>query len=722
MAINRIAFLKIFLILIGLLLQSGVTRHVMAQPLDSVSLEYQETGIVATVRLTAPVQYLRHFPEHHGKVLEIFFNRVSGATSDEPWVDNEVRKSPPSTLIPGFKVTTRNQNTPQSKLVIEFERDADYTVAPGKDNRSLLIIIRPDKMSSKTVLLPKLPTVKPERLPPTDATLTEFEATMADNNKKARELLMQARDALEAGNNEVAVDAFNRLLLLPPNDYTEDAQEWVGVARERSGQIGKARVEYDLYLKIYPEGEGVVRVAQRLTALAGLPDAVTPGTNAAEEKGRAARWISYASVSPHYYFSHSTIDSTVIFNNTPTSSTQSMVDQSMLITNLDATERYVSEEYDGRLVFSDVSTWNFLESQPSRNRLNAAYGEIRNRPKAYYLRFGRQSSSGAGVLGRFDGISASYGNIQEMSISGVAGALSDFSPGSKPVFFGASGSKGPVTVYVINQRVEGTTDRQAMGAEFRYFEGSKTAFALLDYDTYFNELNAAQFMGTVGAYGGTANFMVDHRKAPTLSIRNALYGAGTSSVDDLLKSMSADRLRDLAIARTATSNMAQIGITIPLIEKWQVGGDIRITNTSGLPASGTTPLEGILLATPGRGTEKSVSGQAIGNSLYTDHDIWSASITFNTSSAVSGYSIYLYNYTLIDPEWTMNPSLQLFRQKDQFGSTTKLASPMIRGTYRIRDQLNLDMDGGMEFTDFSGSQQTIKTTRIFFSAGLRWDI
>jgi len=720
MAIKRITFLKSYLCFFGLLLLPVISNHAVAQPLDNVSLEYQATGIVATIRLTAPVQYLRHFPERHGKVLEIFYSRVSGATSDEPWVDNEVRKSPPSNLIPGFTVTTRNQRT-QPKLVVEFDRDADYSVAPGKDNRSLLITIRPDKVPGKAVALPLLPTIKPERLPPPGATLTEDEASIAEINAKARALMIQARDALQAANNEAAVDAFNKLLLLPPNDYTQDGQEWVGVARERSGQIDKARVEFDLYLKIYPDGEGAVRVAQRLNALAGLPGTVKPGTSEAKEKSRAARWISYASVSPHYYYSHSKINSTVIFNNTPTSSTLSMVDQSMLITSLDATERYVSEEYDGRLVFSDVSTWNFLASQPSRNRLNAAYGEIRSRPNAYFLRLGRQSSTGAGVLGRFDGVSGSYGHPEEMSIGAVAGSLSDFTSGSKPVFFGASGNKGPVTLYAINQRVEGTTDRRAIGTELRYFEGSKTAFAQLDYDTYFKKLNAVQVMGTLGAYGGTANFMLDHRKAPTLSIRNALNGAGTSSVDALLQTMSTASLRDLALARTATSNSAQIGISVPLRKQWQVGGDLRLTNTSGLPASGTNALEGILPATAGRGTEKSVTGQLIGNSIYTDNDIWSASITFNNSSAVNGYSIYLYNYTLIGKGWTMNASMQFYRQTDQFGSTTELTSPIVRGTYRVRDQLNLDVDGGLEYSDSSGPQQTSKTTRYFFSTGLRWD-
>ncbi|MGC2166113.1 MAG: tetratricopeptide repeat protein [Gallionella sp.] len=699
---------------------SLVCTHSFAQPLDDVSLEYQASGIVATIRMTEPVRYLRHFPEKHGKTLEIYYEAAPGASTSEKWVDNELRKSPPSMLIPAFTVTTRDQQT-QPKLVIEFSRDADYDVGPGKDNRSLLITLRPDKLPVSTTPLPELPVVKPETLILSAVPLTEDEVIIADNNKKARLFMLQARDALQAKDYEPAVDAFNKLLLLPPNDYTQDGQEWIGVARERIGQIDKARTEYDLYLKIYPEGEGAVRVVQRLVSLSGRDEAGKPTSGEVAGKKREARWVTFGGVSSRYYYSHSKIDSKDPFNSATSTTTQSFTDQSMLISSLDASERYLSEEYDGRLVFRDVNTHNFLANQPSQNRVNSAYGEIRNRIKHYQLRLGRQSSTGDGVLGRFDGISGSYGDTSQTSIGGVAGALSDFSQGSKPVFVGGSVNKGPVSLYAISQRVDGLNDRRAIGSELRYFEGNRSAFALLDYDTYFKALNAAQIIGTIGAFGGTANFMVDHRKTPSLSIRNALLGASTSSVNALVQSLSASSVRELALARTATSNMGQLGFTWPLIDKWQVGGDVRLANTSGLPASGTGTLEGVLAAQSGRGTEKSVTGQVIGSSLYKDKDVWSGSITLNTSSAVNGYTIYVYNYMLFNSGWTMNTSLQLYRDKNQYGGKTTRVSPTVRGAYRIKEQLYVDLDGGIDRTDFDGPQLASKTTRIFSSIGLRWD-
>jgi len=703
--------------LCGMLLLSPAGMQAFAQPLEDVYLKYQETGIVATIRLSSPVRYLRHFPISHGKVMEIFYERVAGATDEEPWFDNEVRKSPPSVLIPSFTVTTRNQQS-NPKLVVEFERDADYSVAPGKDNRSLTITIRRDRLPSRYVSLPLLPTIAPEKSTSPTATLTKDEATLAANNQQAHVLMVQAREALASDNNIVAVDTFNKLLLLPPNDYTQVAQEWVGVARERAEQFEKARVEYDLYLRLYPEGEGALRVVQRLTALASTTE---PEKTIGKPRSRPTGWITFGSVSPRYYYSHSKIDSTDIFNNAPSDTTFSLVDQSMLITSLNASGRYTSATYSGRLFFSGVDTRNFLASQSSQHRVNAAYGEIKDRSRDYSVRVGRQSSTGSGVLGRFDGLAASYGVEQVASANVVGGVLSDYSQGSKPVFVGGSANKGPVWLYAINQRVEGTTDRRALGAEFRYYQGSNTAFALLDYDIYFNALNAAQVIGTMGAYGGTVNFMLDHRKAPTLSVRNALSGAGTSSVDALLQIMSTSSLRDLARARTYITNVGQVGISVPIHQKWQMAGDIRLTNTTGLPTSGTNTLEGILQATEGRGTEKSMTGQLIGNGLYTDHDIWSGSITFNSSSTVNGFSIYLYNYTILGNAWTLNTSLQFYRQKDQFDGTTSRFSPMVRGSYRIKDQLYIDLDGGVERSDFKGVQQTSITTRTFYSAGLRWD-
>ena len=148
-------------------------------------------------------------------------------------MDNEVRKSPPSGLIPSFTVTSRDQQT-KPKLVIEFAREAEYSVAPGKDNRSLLVTIRPEKRPVGKGPLPFLPAIKPEVAAPPAAALSAEEANLAENNKQARALMVQGHDAL-APSNDAAVDAFN-VLLLPPTI----TPGWSGMGRrgtQRARQI-----------------------------------------------------------------------------------------------------------------------------------------------------------------------------------------------------------------------------------------------------------------------------------------------------------------------------------------------------------------------------------------------------------------------------------------------------------------------------------------------------
>jgi len=677
-----------------------------------VTLEYQSTGIVATIHMTAPVRYLRHFPLNGGATLEIFYERVPGVVVDEVWKDNEVRQSPPSKLFPAFTVTTRDQQT-QPRLVIQFAREAKFSVAPGADQRSFLLTIKPDRVAAEPVALPLLPTVRPlPATPPADANL-------AENNRQGFALMTDARAALAAKKHDAAIEALNKLLLLPPNDYTEVAQEWVGVARERAGQFDKAKTEYDLYLNLYPQGEGVPRVMQRLAGLGGKESG--PGIVEAVEKKQAARWSTFGGITSRYYTSRSKVDSTTIFNNVSDTQSLSLTDQSMLITTEDVSGRYVTDEYDGRLVFRGSQTKNFLDDQSGQNRVSALYGELKGRTRDYLVRMGRQSATGGGVGGRFDGVSGGYGDAQDLRVNGVAGALVDYSSGTKPVFYGASADSGAYSAYLINQTVESVLDRRAVGTEWRYFQDKRFAYALIDYDTNFNALNAAQLTGTLGLTGMSLNMMLDHRKTPSLSIRTALNGANTSSIGDLQQALSASALRDLALARTATSNMGQVGVTLPLNKKFQVGGDLRLSNTSGMEASGTlNSPEGFVAAIPSRGTEKIVSGQVIGSGLYKAGDIWSLSGSVGSSGTVNSTSLYFYNHTTLDKGWTLDSSLQLYRQTDQFNAVTTRFSPMVRGEYALNEQLTFDVDGGIESTKNDGAQVSTKTLRIFASAGLRW--
>lgn len=710
---------KQFFLLSGLML-SLMPLFSFAAPLDDVSLQQQGDVVQATIKLTTPVHFLRYVPGEKSRIVEIFYERVPSSDATEAWSDREVRNSPATALTPAFTVTTRDQGS-QPKLVVEFASEVNFSVNAGGDNRSFVITIKPEKtatISAGTGALPLLPAVQPPVVDKVKPAADSPEAIQAENNQQAYTLMLAGRDALSAKNYTSATEAFNKLLMLPPNQYSQDAQEWVGVSRERGGQPAKAKVEYELYLKLYTTGPGVQAVKQRL---AGLAAPEMTALTAAPSKKIEPRSFVQGGIASHYYFGQSNFETSYQFNGISQTDTYAMKDQSSLITNVDAIGRYVSENYDNRVVYRDVATQNFLPKQTNRNRVNAAYVEVKNRTTEYSARLGRQTTGGAGVMGRFDGVYAGVGSAQDLRVNAVAGQLVDFTAITQPVFYGVSVEKGPVSVYLLNQTIEGVLDRRALGAEFRYFEGKKSAFSAVDYDIFYKVLNTLTFTGSYGLESGTTfNFMADYRK--NLSTRNALNGATTTSVQDLLAVMTEERLNQLARDRTASATYGQLGVTQRLTPSWQVGGDLRLSKITGMPASGTTALEGILPGTNDTGLEKTLTAQLIGNNLYSDADITTFGSSYFTSDYVqNGQTLFVYNRTTFDRELSVDTAWNFYRQSDNFGGSLSRHIPMVRVAYQVGQDLSLDADLGVELSTSSGSFQTTKNRRIFTSLGFRWN-
>jgi hypothetical protein len=712
--------------LIGGLLFLVSVKTAIAAPLEDVSLQQKGDDVQATITLTTPVHFLRFVPNVKSRIIEIYYERVPSSDQAEIWADQEVRNSPATSLSPAFKVTTRDQAT-QPKLVVEFAKEVNFSVNAGGDSRSFVITLKPEKTvlpSVNNIELPLLPAVVAPPAVPIPAA-GSAEATQADENQQAYKLMQAGRDALADKNYPAATEAFNNLLLLPPNLYSQDAQEWVGVARERGGQNAKAKAEYELYLKLYTSGAGVEHVQQRLARLGS-----TDTTNKTEATARKLepRTFVQGGISSRYYYGQSNFQTSYPYNNTIQTDTYSIKDQASLITNVDAVGRYVNDQYDNRLVYRDVATQNYLQGQHNSNYVYAAYLELKNKKSEYSTRLGRQTTGGGGVMGRFDGIYAGYGSQQELRVNGVAGQLVDYTTNIQPVFYGTSVDKGPVSVYVINQTIQGVTDRRAVGAEYKYFEGKKSAYAVLDYDIYFNKPNTMMFTSSYGLESGTTlNFIMDYRK--NLSTRNALNGSLTTSVSDLLTIMNETQLKQLALDRSISSTYAQFGATQRLNATWQLGGDVRLSKTSGMPASGSLDTNGIPLtmvgyvtAVPETGLEKTVSAQLMGTNLFTKADFSTLGASIVTSDYVkNGETIFLSNRVTFNPQFSLDSSWNYYQQADNYGGNLSRHMPMVHGTYQMRQNFSLDADLGFELSTTTGPNQTSTNKRLSASFGFRWN-
>ncbi len=560
-------------------------------------------------------------------------------------------------------------------------------------------------------------------------------------NRLSAALMVKGRDAILAGDMFAAIDAFNNVLKLPGNQYTPDAQIWIGIAREKSGQPYKARSEYETYLKLYPSGTAAVWAKDRIAKLnAVLPALPTQQNAVARTQSTAFQNMEYGSLSMYYYNGVSHI------NTQPVPLTRT--DQSTLLSNVMMTDRFYNNEFDNRLVFQGFSARNFLPQQASTEQLNAFYMDVRNRIDDYSLRVGRQSPYGGGVMGRFDGATAGYGITSDARVNVVAGQLSDTIIGPKPVFFGASVDLGLKetfggSVYAIKQTVSGLTDRQAVGGNMRYFEHGSMAMAMLDYDTQFQSVNWATLQGTLHDDAGMDyNFLLDHRRSPVLDLRNAVMGTATS-VDVLLQSgFTQSDLLALAKLRTATYNLGMIGMNARIDEKLQAGADFSVSTISGMPQSGTllncvqvgtntcvggTPgLEGFLPATPSTGAAWTLSGRLIGNDFISNHDISIASLSYTKSQQMTGEMVLFTNHAFLQEQLALDTTLRLYFQTDSFGGTQNVASPVFKLGYQIKNTLTLETEVGFELTksnpqSLAGTVQPLPytTTRQYIAVGFR---
>jgi hypothetical protein len=543
--------------------------------------------------------------------------------------------------------------------------------------------------------------------------------------QQAAELMEKARAAITAGNNALALSHLDQILKLPPNKQSQEAQELVGVVHERNGETGAARQEYNLYLKLYPDGEGAERVRQRLANLASpeqTPRLVAP------KKKEIDVTTAYGSLSQHYYYGNSKLDQTSVptVGPTITNPTLTSTDQSALLTSLDLTGRMRSGDWDNRVVIRDTYTANFLDDAENVNRLYSAYAEVRNKPYDYGGRFGRQTGYSGGLPGRFDGVNLGYGFLPKWRINLVAGEPVEFNPiESDKQFWGTSLDFGTFAdwngnLFYIQQTVDGINDRQATGLELRYFSPQRSLLLLTDYDISYNELNIAMVQASQTWNNKTTlNLLADHRRAPILQTSNAVIGETNTSIQGQLLLLTEDQLRQQALDKTPIADLLMVGLTHNFSPTWQLGGDIKLYKIGSTPASGSLP------ASPGTGNVLVYTIQGIGTGLLAKRDISVLSLSYLTSDSYDGISIGFNNRTLFQDRWTLDASLRYYTQQDNAGADLQRITPMLRVGYRWRQSLTFEFEYGLEMTTIESvsatGTTTDETTAQFVMVGYRWD-
>ena len=714
--------------------------------LSGLQVSNQRACTALNIAFNFRVRYQSHFPIAGGEELRIAVRPIDPAFAVQEILTRRESLRAPDVKFGRiraiyFEVDAATGPT----LVLQFDKKTNWKVTQGADFQSITVMLMSDSSKgscrgdafasdslgkwSTSVSPAQTEMPAPQgnvRVPPQ----VNGQAT-GEQTRKAAGLLDEGRGALRKGDYGTAIEKFNRILKLPETESTPEALELLGVAHQRSKQTEQARVDYETYLSRYPNGSGREGVQQRLDALAPAPSAEgTPQLKApksADLKDGSQTWTVSGSASQFYIRDDSF--KTVRDASLPQAVNEDLdahdVHQNELLTSLDAVATWSGNGVKSKLRFSGTEEHRF-DDETNIVGVAALFLDTSVKQWGFDARVGRQVRNSGGVLGRFDGGLFSFDLAEPFRLNMVAGSpvlrRRDAPFDDDRYFYGASLDIGPfagfdTTIFAIEQRDRSILDRRAVGAELRYVDSEKSAFATFDYDIHYQELNAAVLNGNwTLADKSTLHAGFDYRKSPYISTWNALQGQVYPTLYEMLKNKTLAEIEDLAVDRTASFTSASAGFARPLNEQYQISLDATVTNFSGTPASGG------VAAVDGTGNEYFYAAQVIGNGVYTNDDLLIAGLRFADLDKSNYYVADLsYRFPLMD-DLKVNPRLMLgYRTGDTTDLVEYSVLPSVVFDYYMTKDWSFELEVGARWTDAfeNGVEET--STDLFFTVGYRYD-
>jgi hypothetical protein len=735
------AVLRNLLIWLAGLCLASASMLAQAQTLDDVQLVAQGDDMVARVTFNATVRYLQLRPTAAASLYQLTWELVAADESILNQSTEESRRVAAQGAVPEMTLVYPIAKGKRMKqLTLQLSSAAQLTARQGPSTHEIDIVFvglanRPGTAAQAAAAAPAVAAPPVISAPGPEAAASAAPLSAADQEVQTRAagLMQRARDSLAAKQYDNAVAVLNQLLLLPPNAYSQDAQELIGVAWERAGDTQRARTEYELYMRLYPTGEGAQRVSQRLASLEGGTPAVAGAAGEAASaptegsaRSAAARNNRFTgNIAQYYYGGKARSQSLVNLAAGIDQSTLTKTTESAIVTSVDLGARYTGEDSDTRVVVRGTNSINLGSQSHAQSLLNAAYVDYKRNDSGLALRVGRQSAIGGGLLGLFDGASVAYPVAQGWKVDAMAGMPSNqlVNAPQERLYAGMVEADGILEhwggdAYLIDQTTQGITNRRAMGAELRYSDDLFSAYSLLDYDLLFHKVNAVSLQGSFQAPGQTTiTLLVDSRNAPSLELTNALISTGATSLKELLKQQTLAEIRSDALSTTARARQALLSLSRPLSQKWQLSMDVRYSDI------GATPAVGNFDATPATGAQYGGTLQVTGSNLYSLRDINNFNLSVLSAPSFKGEQISYGNLTgLLGNDLTLEPSISYYTQHDDQDVHLHRTSLGLRSTYKISRRASVLGEGLLEHSRTKGPVNHDTTNSIFFYVGYRYDL
>jgi hypothetical protein len=529
------------------------------------------------------------------------------------------------------------------------------------------------------------------------------------------ERLARARRALGARRLDEAIEALTQILVSPDYARRAEAQELLGLARERRRQLAHAKAEYEEYLRRYPDGAAAERVRTRLHALrrASIPGRRGSGGGSGADD-LDWQWYGYAA---QLYRRDDTLLRTDLLDSRRFS-------RDAVFSDLDFVARRRGQRFGLAARASGGYTKDLQsDGRAGGARLANAYLDVQDRELGWGARAGRQSRGMAGVLGSFDGLLANWQAGRRLRLAAVVGrpvdSSSDFSSGDRR-FVGLGtdwqfpGGHWDVSLYAIQQQYAGESDRQSLGTEWRYLGAGRSLIAMLDYDLHFAALNHAFLLGSARLPAGwNASFSASQQRSPTLGLRNALLGQGTRDFDVLRQRFTISELEEIAADRSAQMRQVSLGASRPWGDRVQVFLDVSSLQVGATAASGGVE------AIPAQGSDLSLGGELLVSSLFLAGDVQSFALRVQQGGFADVLSLGLGSRWPVGGPWRLMVRARVDQRRLAIdGSTQWLYLPSLRLDRATRNS-TLEIEVGTELVRRDVGAAAQRADRLFFSLGYR---
>lgn len=653
-----------------------------------------------------PVQYTGHSPQSSGTRLFIDIRKQrSGAPMQIP---EQHRRPDGDSRGPLQEVIYRESDSTSASIELVFSMDTRFEILTEGDSRRLVIATVDSDTAVKALI---------------ESSETGAVINIAGD---ATELMDKARSALLSERDYPhAIALYESVLAQGNTQYAPKALEYLGIAQERMGEREDAVSTYSRYIQTYPEPtEDAERVRQRLlsveTALAMAPQRRL-GAGSRKKTDTENGWLFAGSFYQYYLHDEFTVDGG------GTETTGSAVNS-----DVDFFARRRGAQSNTEVRVNAGYYYDLLDERNSTStRVNTFYVEHGDAAQTWWVRGGRQTGRRDGVLGRFDGLKGSYALSDTVALTAVAGAPVDSprdAPDAERFFAGTALQIDSifdaldVSLYAIEQRTDGLVDRRAVGTELRYFSPGISAFAVIDYDMFYSELNIGMLTLNWSPRTGTSfNLSADSRLLPLLTTQNSLQGQFTDEfqpvdgIGGMLDTYTDDEIYQFARDRTVSSQSVTLGGSQALSEKLRLSADLTSSSIDGTVTSGGVE------SLPATGDQYFGSIMLAGADLFGANDFttlglrWSETSTVNSSGVFVMGRIDLFEYWQIYARLAFDQRSWATAERDE-----QRVTPRIRIQYR-RGDMQLEAELGARWSNIEYPDETESTLGLYGSLGYRYD-